>query len=131
DDFAAVGGVQIDPFPSCREQGVGEQGAVEDTAHGERAAPVMVRLQPGDIGRDRGRAGLDAAVISIDGTGSRGRLARRVVEKGADIIMQGAPAQRDDQDENLTIVRSASLAPCTPKLCCQATPSVRVWWTPA
>ena len=33
DDFASVGGVQIDPLPSRREHGIGEQGAVEDTAH--------------------------------------------------------------------------------------------------
>jgi hypothetical protein len=82
DDFAAVGGVQIDPFPSRREHGIGEQGAVEDTAHGTahggRAGPLIVSLQPSDSSRDRGRAGLDAAVISIDGAGC---LAHRVVEK--------------------------------------------------
>src|SRR6266851_9463865 len=52
DDFAAVGGVQIDPFPSRREHGIGEQGAVEDTAHGGRDGPLIVRLQPGDSSRD-------------------------------------------------------------------------------
>jgi hypothetical protein len=100
DDFAAVGGVQKDPFPSRREHGIGEHGAVEDAAHGGRAGPLMVRLRPGDSGRDRGRTGLDAAEISIDRAGSRGRLAHRVVEKGAVIIMQPAPVQRANQDEN-------------------------------
>src|SRR5262249_27278248 len=33
DDSSAVGGVQIDPFASRREHRVGEQSAVEDTAH--------------------------------------------------------------------------------------------------
>ena len=69
----------------------GEQGAVEDTAHGGRDGPLIVRLQPGDSGRDRGRAGLDAAVISIDGAGSRRRLAHRVAEKDAVIIIAACP----------------------------------------
>jgi hypothetical protein len=86
DDFAPVCGVQIDPFPSRREHGIGEQGAVEDTAHARRTGPLIVRLQPTDSGRDRGRAGLDAPVISTDSAGSRGGLAHRVVEKKGTVI---------------------------------------------
>ena len=82
DDCAAVGGVQIDAFPARREHGIGEQSAVEDTAHERRAASLMVRLQPGDGGRDR--RGLDAAVISIDAAGRR--FEHWVAGTGTDII---------------------------------------------
>ena len=48
----------------------------------------MIPLQPVDIGRDRGRAGLDAAVISIHALRARRRFAGRVIEEHADVIMQ-------------------------------------------
>jgi len=50
----------------------------------------MPLLQPVDIGRDDAGAGLDAAVIAIDGGMGRVCRALRVVEKPADVVMQAA-----------------------------------------
>ncbi len=51
----------------------------------------MISLQPVEIGRDRRGAGLDTAVISIDGRLCRGGGGgERIVEEGSDIVVQRA-----------------------------------------
>ena len=50
----------------------------------------MIILQPFDVGADRGRAGFDAAVISLNVRLGGGGLAGGVVEIANDIIMQRA-----------------------------------------
>jgi hypothetical protein len=50
----------------------------------------MIILQPFDVGADRGRAGLDAAVIALDGRLGGNGLAGGIVEICDDIIMQRA-----------------------------------------
>src|SRR5215218_7249265 len=50
----------------------------------------MSLLQPSDVGRDQGGAGLDAAVIAIDGGMGNLGGAGGVVEEAADIVVQAA-----------------------------------------
>src|SRR5271166_1102343 len=45
---------------------VGGLANADDLADGREAGPFMMLLQPADVGADRRRAGLDAAVIAID-----------------------------------------------------------------
>jgi hypothetical protein len=67
-------------------------------ADGGEAGPVVVLLQPVDVSRQRRRARFDASVIGIDGLRARRRLARRVVEKCGDVIMQRALVALERQD---------------------------------
>jgi len=90
----------------CAEQiiggfGGGFGGGFADADHladGAEAGPVMILLQPTDIGRDGSGTRLDAAVIGINRRLSRGGLACRVVEVGADVIMKGALVALQRQD---------------------------------
>src|SRR4051812_41377134 len=59
-------------------------------ADGGEAGPLVGFLQPTDIGRDHGRAGFDAAVISINGLNSWRCVVHRIIEVEADVIMQRA-----------------------------------------
>ena len=52
--------------------------------------PAVVFLEPVDGSGDRGCAGLDAAMVAIDCGMDGDRLGGGIVEKSADIIMQGA-----------------------------------------
>src|ERR1700733_1183140 len=64
---------------------------------GGQTGPLMIVLQPFDVGADCGRAGLDAAMISLDVRRGRGGLAGRVVGAN-DIIMQRALIALQGQD---------------------------------
>ena len=57
-------------------------------ADASQTGPVMVRLKRVDRGCDRGRAGLDAAMIAINGGIDCADLALQVVEKADHIVMQ-------------------------------------------
>jgi hypothetical protein len=83
DDFVeALGGQR------CAEQVVSRLGGgfdggfahADQLADRRQAGPAMVVLQPGDVGRDRGGTGLDAAVIGIDDRCGGDGLGRRIVE---------------------------------------------------
>src|SRR5271166_184840 len=67
---------------------VGGLANADDLADGREAGPFMMLLQPADVGGDRRRAGLDAAVIAIDNRSGRGGAGSRIVEEAAHIIMQ-------------------------------------------
>ena len=47
-----------------------------------QAGPLVLLLQPADIGGDHGGAGLDAPVIGIDSGVNRCGLGRWIVEEG-------------------------------------------------
>lgn len=89
-------------------QAIGRQGAAEpivgrfdrgfrlgfattnDLADGFQAGPAMIGLPPVDRGGDGRGAGLDPAVIPIDGRLHRGGRAGRIVGITSDIVMQRA-----------------------------------------
>jgi hypothetical protein len=73
----------------CRGRGGGFANAHHLGDSGQ-AGPLMVLLRPIDISRHRGRPGLNATVIRIDGLISLSSRACRVVKKPVDIIMQRA-----------------------------------------
>src|SRR5271166_2530824 len=50
-----------------------------DLADSGQARPMMVFVQPRDVGRDRGRAGFDAAMIGLDDRLGGDRLAGGIV----------------------------------------------------
>jgi hypothetical protein len=52
--------------------------------------PLMLLLQPVDVGRDDGGAGLDPAMIAIERSVGGGGFGFRVVEEGPDVVMQRA-----------------------------------------
>ena len=58
-----------------------------DLADGLEAWPAVALLQPGDISRQRSRAGLDAAVALV-GVGCARERRRRIVEEAAHVIVQ-------------------------------------------
>ena len=59
-----------------------------DLADGGQTGPLMLFDQPFDIRRDRGRAGLDAAVAGIDDRSGADRLALGIVEKQNNVIVK-------------------------------------------
>lgn len=57
---------------------------------GGQTGPIMVVLQPTDIGGDHGHAGFDAAVIPLDDGFAHAGPALWIVERRAYVIVQGA-----------------------------------------
>ncbi len=59
-------------------------------ADGLQARPLVLLLEPVDVGRNRCRAGLDTPVIGLDHGPGNGGLARRIIQKEPDIVKQRA-----------------------------------------
>ena len=70
----------------------------DDFADGSQARLAVAVLQPANIGRDGGRAGLDAAVIGIDHRLGGAGLAVRIIEEPHHIVLQGALIGFQGQD---------------------------------
>ena len=59
-------------------------------ANSRQPGPLMTLLQPFDVGADCGRAGFDAAVITLDKRLGGGGLAGGIIEIGTHVVMQRA-----------------------------------------